>query len=1152
MTAYTWNGSFPSSPSTGDTLLINGTRHEYTAKGSWRKTEPVDQGIETLAATLGKGNTVPTDGKINFRDADLHISSSTDGQLDIVADTEIQIAAPTVDINGAVALDGAITGATNVTLSGNITVGGTVDGRDVAADGTKLDTIEANADVTDVTNVTAAGALMDSELTDLAGVKGVTISTLQVKPSEGAFVDGDKTKLDGIEASADVTDSTNVVAALTAGTGITIEANGTIGASPLAITTVQVAANESAQLALTAQEGDVVVRSDENKSYMHNGGTAGTMDDYTLLATPTDAVLSVNGNTGAITADQIATAVEAATNSNTFTDADHSKLDAIEASADVTDATNVTAAGAAMLTGATFTGDVTLGTNAGAVLTIKSTDASLGLDQQIGRLDFYKTDGSGGGAMTVGEISVKSADASGVGAYMTFDTTTTGGTKATALTLSAVGDATFAGSLSATTGTFTGNVAITKAGDITTSVFDTTTGVAGSTRTLAEHYVQGKSNSGATVNFQNITYNSADATNGSEDGSQIHYQMVNGSSTAWLTVDGINATFAGDVAVDTDTLFVDVSADRVGINTASPVTPLHVNRADDGGIALFRRATTNAQIEMGVTSGDIWINGGNGNGLTLRTNAVDAITLDNSQNATFAGAVSLTGTITQTGTQLDTYPSAGVDYEFVNRNGAGFQFYTNSASVLALDIDATGNATFGGSITTPLLTSTATATRDKIRLWTTSTYAIGMDNAISFGAINNEYAMTFQMNNDNNRGFWWGDEAHSDAQGAMSLSTDGKLTVATGARIGFGESDTTIPSAGLQVNGSVTATSFVGTATSADNIDGIAFTNSGSSSPVSADTIASNGISYYTSGVDNFSGNATDGALYSQVYSSSWQHQIAGDYRSGQIALRGKSNGTWQAWRKVWDVSNDGSGSGLDADLLDGFNSGENGANTVLRLSSYGYANVNNWVQIGSAGIFSSSVNGAHFAPNTTSSYGTWRILGIRGGYSGIYHENGGGVTSSMYDASGNGGEYRQASSRWYTYYNLANSCMGISASVTSSAYSLYVSGAIYATGAITEYSDRRVKENIRTIDNALETVEKMRGVYYNRIDDENKKTEIGFIAQEVDEVKGAKPLVTYAEDVDQYGVSYGNTTALLVEAIKELSQQVKDLQTEIKEMKNA
>jgi DNA-binding HxlR family transcriptional regulator len=64
--------------------------------------------------------------------------------------------------------------------------------------------VEDGADVTDTDNVTTAGALMDSEVTDLAGVKTVTISTLQVKPSEGAFADGDKTKLDGIAAGAQV------------------------------------------------------------------------------------------------------------------------------------------------------------------------------------------------------------------------------------------------------------------------------------------------------------------------------------------------------------------------------------------------------------------------------------------------------------------------------------------------------------------------------------------------------------------------------------------------------------------------------------------------------------------------------------------------------------------------------------------------------------------------------------------------------------------------------------------------------------------------------------------------------------------------------------------------------------------------------------
>jgi len=64
-----------------------------------------------------------------------------------------------------------VTTSTGIDVTGNIAVSGTVDGRDVATDGTKLDGIEANADVTDTANVTAAGALMDSEVTNLAQVK---------------------------------------------------------------------------------------------------------------------------------------------------------------------------------------------------------------------------------------------------------------------------------------------------------------------------------------------------------------------------------------------------------------------------------------------------------------------------------------------------------------------------------------------------------------------------------------------------------------------------------------------------------------------------------------------------------------------------------------------------------------------------------------------------------------------------------------------------------------------------------------------------------------------------------------------------------------------------------------------------------------------
>ena len=50
--------------------------------------------------------------------------------------------------------------------------------------------------------------------------------------------------------------------------------------------------------------------------------------------------------------------------------------------------------------------------------------------------------------------------------------------------------------------------------------------------------------------------------------------------------------------------------------------------------------------------------------------------------------------------------------------------------------------------------------------------------------------------------------------------------------------------------------------------------------------------------------NISDGAMYVNKYSDSWIHEIYGDYRTGQIAVRGKNNGTWQAWRKILDSSN--------------------------------------------------------------------------------------------------------------------------------------------------------------------------------------------------------------------------------------------------------
>ena len=109
----------------------------------------------------------------------------------------------------------------------------------------------------------------------------------------------------------------------------------------------------------------------------------------------------------------------------------------------------------------------------------------------------------------------------------------------------------------------------------------------------------------------------------------------------------------------------------------------------------------------------------------------------------------------------------------------------------------------------------------------------------------------------------------------------------------------------------------------------------------------------------------------------------------------------------------------------------------------------------------------------------------------------------------------------------------------TAGAINIY--GALVATGDITAFSDRRVKENITTIDSALDKVTKLRGVYYTRTDIEDKSQKIGVIAQEIQEVL---PQVVSESDKGILVVSYGNITGVLIEAIKEQQTQIEELKT--------
>lgn len=98
-------------------------------------------------------------------------------------------------------------------------------------------------------------------------------------------------------------------------------------------------------------------------------------------------------------------------------------------------------------------------------------------------------------------------------------------------------------------------------------------------------------------------------------------------------------------------------------------------------------------------------------------------------------------------------------------------------------------------------------------------------------------------------------------------------------------------------------------------------------------------------------------------------------------------------------------------------------------------------------------------------------------------------------------------------------------------------SGDFTAAGNVTAYSDARLKENIETISNALDLVNRMRGVFYDRVD--TGEPGVGVIAQEMEEII---PEVVIPSD-GVLTVAYGNLVGVLIEAVKELSAKIEALE---------
>ena len=201
-----------------------------------------------------------TTEKVQFRDTAIFINSSTDGQLDIVADTEVQIAATTIDING------------NVDISGTLTIGsaGISEAELEILDGATVTTTELNIIDGDTSAGTTAVAGGDGIVTNDGGtMRQTTVDTFDTYLSQTSKTLTNKTLttpvIAEIDSGADITLDATADINLDAGSGdVFLKDDGTTYGS------------------LTNSSGNLVIKSGTTTALTFSGADATIAGDLTI------------------------------------------------------------------------------------------------------------------------------------------------------------------------------------------------------------------------------------------------------------------------------------------------------------------------------------------------------------------------------------------------------------------------------------------------------------------------------------------------------------------------------------------------------------------------------------------------------------------------------------------------------------------------------------------------------------------------------------------------------------------------------------------------------------------------------------------------------------------------------------------------------
>ena len=658
-----------------------------------------------------------------------------------------------------------------------------------------------------------------------------------------------------------------------------------------------------------------------------------------------------------------------------------------------------------------------------------------------------------------------------------------------------------------------------------------------------------------------------------------------------------NHLYVGAGSVTIGNITLTDNSGTLGITANESSAPISINSinngtssvavANNGNVTVTAGGTTSATFSSTGTTieGNLTVNGTtttiNSTVVTIDDKNIELASVASPTNTTANGAgITVRGTTNKTFNWLSN-TTAWTSSEHLDL-ASGKAFYIDGSQVLS-------NTTLGSTVTGSSLTSVGTITSGT---WSgsfgsvsganlTSLTAGNLSGTIPSGVLGNSSLFIGTTSIALNRG--------SASQTLTGVSIDGSAGSAGSA--GSVGNDLTFTNtggaaAGTTYNGSAARTidfSTVGAAASSHTHNYAGSASAGgaatSLSNFTVTTTTSVGAENTTSTIGYISGisllGQSDGALYSHLYSADWKHQIYGDYRTGQIAIRGKNSGTWQAWRTVLDSSNytsysptltGGSASGTWGISITGSSASTTGnAATATALigdesnwASYrtrSVANMLSWKNYGNGHIIfdaSNSTSPTGSAVNNTNSANAWSdthptLMGWNG--------------SSTYGVRVDSARIADTLT---TGNNYQVNSLGVGTAASGTA------GEIRATNNITAYySDKRLKNILGTIPNALEKINSISGVYFTQNEKaeefgyDNYDQQVGVIAQEIQKIlpEAIKPApfdIEKDEDGNEYSksgekyltVQYEKLVPLLIEGIKEQQKIIDSLKFDIEQLK--